>query len=227
MSPFQGIIFDLDGTLHRDDGAAMAEAYLDAGSRAAVALGANLSLEEARRVATRAFNDLGSYARGFELHGVDPTDFHFKFHEVLDERAIEPVSGVIEAIENCRPQNFVLLTHASRDWAMRSIARLGLDRYFPSSRIVAFEDYEFCGKDVADIGFVRALAELETRPEETALIEDSRRNLPIPAAMGIRPFLVNYRRPRASKDPCAYREVGSVIEAIEGIVAHNRAMVVA
>lgn len=227
MSPFRGIIFDLDGTLYRDDGAAMDEAYLDAGSRAAVALGAPLTLEEARRVASAAFRHHGAYAPGFVRHGVDARDFHFRFHELLDERAIEPVAGVAEAFGVCRLRNFVLLTHASRDWAERSITRLGLEGYFPPDRIIAFEDYGFCGKDVGNVAFKMALARLETPPYETVLIEDSRRNLPIPAAMGIKTVLVNYRRPGAPRDPHAFMEVTAVTQAIHLIAASKRATVAA
>jgi putative hydrolase of the HAD superfamily len=219
--PIRGIVFDLDGTLYRDDGEAMAAAYLDAGSRAAVDLHPALTIEEARLIADSSFERYGLYATGFEARGIDPRDFHFRFHELLDVAVIEPIEGLAAALDTCGTANFVLLTHASRHWAEHAIGRLGLARHFPSKRILAYEDFGFSAKSIHPLPFQMAMAGLGTDAAETAVIEDRSRNLVVPHRLGMRTYLVNYRLPEALRSAYAHGERTSVVEVLADIRIHN------
>lgn len=219
-----GIVFDLDGTLYRDDGEAMDSAYESAGVAAALAAGALLSAEAALLVARKSFASHGYYAKGFEAYGVDPEDFHFRFHIHLKDEAMEAVEGLHDALAACGTDRFVIATHSSRDWASRAVRRLLLDHLFPAERIITLEDCRFRDKRSDEEPFRRALAILGTAPERTAVIEDSARNLVIPKQIGMATLLVNYRDQAKPAPAQIDVQTRSILEALALIGRINSPM---
>lgn len=216
-----GIVFDLDGTLYRDDGPEMEAAYERAGVAAALAAGAALSAEEALLVARESFAVHGFYARGFVPHGVGEEDFHFRFHAALETRAIGIVEGLHDAIAACGTDRHVILTHSSRHWASRAVAHLLLGDRFPPERVVVLEDCGFLDKRENEAPFRKALSMLGTEPSRTAVIEDSSRNLTVPKRLGMPTVLVNYRDPARPKPAHVDLQTGSIIEALAVIGGIN------
>jgi putative hydrolase of the HAD superfamily len=210
-----GIVFDLDGTLYRDDGREMEAAYERAGVAAALAAGAALNVEEALLVARESFAIHGYYAKGFVPHGVEETDFHFRFHAALETDAIGTVDGLHEALSACGTDRFVIATHSSRDWASRAVGHLLLGDTFPAARVIVLEDCGFRDKRGHEEPFRKALAILGTEPSRTAVIEDSARNLTVPKRLGMPTVLVNYRDPARPKPPHVDVQTGSIVEALE------------
>ena len=86
----------------------------------------------------------------------------------------------------------VILTNASKSWAKRALAQIELSHMFEDTRIISLEDVDFKAKAHHADGFVRGLELLGTRPENTLVVEDLARNLPLAKELGLTTALVHH-----------------------------------
>ena len=118
-------------------------------------------------------------------------DYHFKFHDSIDEKIIAVNEEMKEALEAVQLPH-VILTNASRRWAQRTISHLGLDRWFTDDHIIAQEDAGFQPKSSGYKGFEIAIDKLGMPEQNILMVDDLARNLRIPKEMGMQTALVHH-----------------------------------
>ena len=194
MTSIEGVIWDLDNTLYRFEGDFEQACHI-AAARAAVKGGLVDGYEQALALCLQSYEEFGhSYRLFIERYNVDRIRLHHDYHSFVDENLIRGEAELIALFERA-PQRHVLLTHASREWAERALARIGLKAFFPEDRIVAAEDTDFQPKSDSRAPFEKALGLLGLPPEKSVVVEDTAANLRIPCAMGMATALVHYGRP--------------------------------
>ncbi|MEM6781663.1 MAG: HAD family hydrolase [Pseudomonadota bacterium] len=187
----KGIIWDLDNTLYRFDDA-FEKACNIASARAAIDMGVQLSLNEAIVVAESSFEKHGYSGLIFEReYNICFKDYHFKYHDAIDEKIIEANEDMKAELGRLNLPH-VILTNASRRWARRVIAHLGLDPWFPDEAIIAQEDSEFTPKARGPRGFEIALEKLGLPCGEILMVDDMTKNLRIPKDMGLQTALIHH-----------------------------------
>ena len=191
FSRIDGIIWDLDNTLYRFD-AAFEHACNIASARAAISLGVPMEFEEALEVAQISFRKHGFSGLIFEQnYQICRQDYHFKFHESIDEKIIRVNEEMKAGLQNIGIQN-VILTNASHEWAVRTLTHLGLKDFFPDTHILGQENVDFIPKARDNHGFEKALEILNLNPENALMVDDLSKNLRIPATMGMQTALVQH-----------------------------------
>jgi putative hydrolase of the HAD superfamily len=193
IARIKGIIWDLDNTLYRFDDA-FEQACRIGSARAALDLGVTMSMEEAMVVAEDAFITTGYSGAYFEREfSINRREYHFRYHEVIDEKVIE-VNEEIKVLIGALNLPHVILTNASRPWAHRVLGHLGLDPWFPDDRIIAQEDTGFIAKAQGTQGFDMALERLNLPPQDILMVDDMEKNLKIPKSMGLQTVLLHHGR---------------------------------
>lgn len=187
----KGIIWDLDNTLYRFDDA-FEHACNIASARAAIDLGAQLSMTEALVIAEGSFEQYGYSGHVFQQeYQISFEDYHFKFHDSIDEKIIEANEEMREALAAVTLPH-VILTNASRRWAQRVLKHLGLDPWFSDDRIIAQEDSDFQPKSRGPRGFEIALEKLGLPAHNILIVDDLTRNLRIPKEMGLQTAWIHH-----------------------------------
>lgn len=180
----KGIIWDLDNTLYPSN-ERMEFSFNEAIARAAVASGVTMTYEEALESAQDSWARHGYSGYVFvREHGLCSKDLHFKFHEFLDEKAIEKCEETLRHFAALDVRH-IILTHSHRSWAQRVLDHMGLRQWFQDHHVFGLEDYDFRHKHESTTPFDRALAQLELPPEQVVMVEDLLPNLRIPRDMGM------------------------------------------
>lgn len=194
LSGIQAIIWDLDGTLYRFD-----EDFLvacnHAAAKAAIHLGVPLKLDEAVEFAWQSHAQTGQsilhFLRDYEIK---VEQMHDVYHELIDEKLIKTAVQTKSLFQSLKlPQ--IIITHASKDWAARVLAHLGLKEYFPDTHILGKEDYQFQSKCSSPLSFDMGLEILGVKPEAVVVVEDTVKNLKIAADKNMHTALLHYGRP--------------------------------
>jgi len=216
----EGVIWDFDGTL-TDFDLDGASPVVNACVHAVLSLGVPLTPVEARELAQTGFERHGRFFPSFEQYGLNKREFHHAFYAALDSSVIHFSRDLSDAFGRCGLNNHVLLTHSARVWVEAGIRRLGLADYFPDKNILALEDFNFIRKHESQVPFTSGLEILNTSPGDTAVIEDTVRNLEIPHGMGMLTILVNRREPLSSRPGCVQHEARNAAGALEIIARTN------
>jgi len=186
-----GMIWDLDNTLYRLD-EALKTAFDHAFAKAVISAGVPLDMMEAVRMARASYEAYGYSGQVFiDQYGLDRAQLHYEYHDMVSERVIEAsleTIGLMEAL----PHRHALVTHGSRDWAKRVLNHLQLSSFYPEDRIFALEDYNFEQKHVSRRSFQVAMERLELPASEIIVVEDTLKNLELPAAMGMTTVLIHH-----------------------------------
>lgn len=197
LSHIEGIIWDLDGTLYRFSDA-FEQACNIAAARTAEKLLPDLTFEDALKVAEESYNEWGFSGRHFvDRYGIHYPDYHFLYHDAIDETIIEKNDAMLAALQKLDLPS-ILVTHASRRWADRALTHLMMRDYFP--HIIALEDTDFDGKAYTTAPFIKALELLNLTPEKVLVIEDSARNLIKPKEMGMTTAYIDHGKSAISGD---------------------------
>jgi len=215
----KGIIWDFDGTLSDFD--------LDGASRvvsacvdAVLSMGVPLTRVEAFELAQTGFKRHGRYFPSFEQFGISQRDFHYAFYAALDSSVIQFSQSLSDGFGRCELNRHVLLSHSARIWVEAGIRRLGLAEYFPHKNILALEDIGFIRKHESQVPFTSGLEMLNTFPGDTAIVEDTVRNLEIPHKMGMLTILINRRDPLISRPDYVHHVTRNATEAL-GVIART------
>jgi len=213
-SCIKGIIWDLDNTLYRFTDA-FYKSCTEAAAEAAQELGINLSYEDTLKLAERSELEHGYSMHGYVTdHGLTYASLHFPFHQKIDEKVIDPIPNLKEALQNIKlPQ--VILTNASRCWAERALKFIGIDDLFQSDRIIPMEDTDFEPKARSDKGFKLAMRKLNLSAEEIVMVDDLDRNLTIPYDLGMQTAYMHHGDPIQDLPDFIHAQYRDVVELVE------------
>lgn len=199
LSLANGILWDLDNTLYRFD-KAFETACNIAAARTVEKLMPGVSYEDALEAAERSYREHGYSGKILiEQFGIAYSDYHYLYHDTIDETIVERNDAIIAALDDLDLPN-VLVTHASRRWAERTIRHLSMEKYFPSTRIIALEDTEFQGKAYSRAPFIKGMELLNLPPEQMVVVEDTAKNLIRPKEMGMTTVLIHHGNPPRETD---------------------------
>lgn len=179
VDPVEAVLFDLDDTLcsYRQDGATVLEAAFDrAGvppsfeaadyyARYGEYLGASEDIHDLR---ARCFGDLASEAGHGRETGRRVAE---AYAEIRDQRAVDPLPGAIETVEDLRGEGVPigLVTNGDPGMQRRKLEAVGLADAFDT---VVFAGYDTAPKpDPAP--FERALDALDTAPARAVHVGNS------------------------------------------------------
>lgn len=191
LSHVKGLIWDLDNTLYRFD-QAFEKACNIAAARTVQQLIPQVSFEEAFAAAEKSYIDHGYSGKALvERYGIAYPDYHYLYHDTIDESIIERNEAIIIALGDLALPH-ILITHASRRWAERTLRHLSMDAYFPCDKIVALEDTQFQGKAYSSAPFIKGLELLNLPPENVLVVEDTVKNLVRPKEMGMTTVLIHH-----------------------------------
>ena len=214
LNNLQAIIWDLDNTLYRFDGD-FENLCTVAAAKAVIKSGINMSYEEAFSYCQKSYDEYGhSYYLVIKEHQIDQHQIHFDYHSFIDETVIKKSIELIELMDQA-PYKHVLVTHASFEWASRSLSHLGLKKFFSDDMIIPAEAIDFSRKSESTKPFLEALKKLETDIDHTIVIEDLANNLKIPKEMGLSTALVHYGRPPNPKPDYIDYFCNNAIEFLE------------
>lgn len=195
----KGIIWDLDDTLYRFD-EVFVTACNHAAANAAIKLGVELSFEEAAVMAEESFYQFGFSGAIFEQrYSISREEYHYHFHDSIDEKIIEVNQAMIEGMRKLTYSN-VILTNASRGWADKVLNHLALNEFFDDNKIIAQEDAGFISKAGGQDGFILALTRMDLKPEDVLMVDDMAKNLRIPKEMGMQTALIHHHKAGLEKE---------------------------
>lgn len=188
-----GIIWDLDNTLYRFD-TIFEDACNRAAARTICSMVENLSFDEAYQAAVHSYNTHGYSGKALiAQYNLDYRDYHFPFHEAIDETILARNDAMIAGLRDLnRPQ--VIITNASRHWAEKALRHLGMKEFFPDHAILPLEDSAFEAKASSPKPFTMAKDILNVAAENILVVEDTVRNLKVPKEMGFNTALIHHGR---------------------------------
>lgn len=179
------LLFDLDETLYPTDTGmfeeigALIHRYLEE------RLG--IPREEVPRLRRAYYERYGTTLRGLQLHHqVDPDDYLAFVHDVDVTRYLRP-NPALDAVLATLPQEKVLFTNASQEYALRVLDALGVRRHFRRIFDIRALGYH-CKPD--PLAYQIVLEALEAEGPECLLIEDTVRNLRVGHELGMHTLLV-------------------------------------
>jgi putative hydrolase of the HAD superfamily len=190
LSHIRGIIWDLDGTLYRYNDHFI-EACNVAAAQTVVEIGLNVSYNQALIIARNSQKQAGHSFKLFGDMGIQYSDYHHPFHDKIDHLVLTKNLELKSAL-GAVSLPMVVLTNASRDWAIRALSHLDLLPIFKELNIFSLEDVGFKPKAHHTDGFDLSLKHLGVLPKDAMIVEDLSRNLVVPKKMGITTVLVHH-----------------------------------
>lgn len=192
LNNIKGIIWDLDDTLYSVT-PALHQSMRESVARAVVKMGYDISFEEALALAEESQEKHRLTVKILvDKFGIEKQDLHLPFHAEMDHTVTNPCPNLPGAFAANPHIKHVLMTHASRDWAMRMLPHLGIADYFEPHAVLGLEDVDFNHKHESDVVTKTCLEILGTTPQETAFAEDRDWNLTIPHKMGLTTILIDH-----------------------------------
>lgn len=216
FSHLRGVIWDLDNTLYRFEGDFEALCHV-AAAKAALKGGLQASYNEAFSLCLKSYDVYGhSYRIFIEEHGIAQDQLHYDFHDFIDEKLIRKSLELVAAFERS-PLGHVLVTHASRGWAGRALAHIGLKEFFPDEKILPAEDTGFARKSESCAPFEKALELLGVDAENVAVVEDIAVNLRLPYELGMDTVLVHYGQKPSPMPPYVRHDYNNALEFLQAV----------
>lgn len=186
----EGIVWDLDGTLYRYD-VLFKQACNLAAARTAIDLGLEMALDEAVDLATRSEELYGSSFRLFAERGIKYDEFHHPYHRAVDTTILRKNAEMRIELQSLG-MPMVILTNASRDWALRTLDHLELTDIFTEKNILSLEDVSYKSKSTSPDGFFKAIGLLNLPASSVLMVEDLAANLIHAKALGMTTALVHH-----------------------------------
>ncbi|MFP3852968.1 MAG: pyrimidine 5'-nucleotidase [Anaerolineales bacterium] len=189
MTPIEQLFIDLDDTLYPAGNGLWNDVSARIGAYMVERIG--LTPQEADERRLRYYRQFGTSLTGLMAdYGIDPDEYLSFVHDIPLERYLSPDPKLIELLERL-PQSKAIFTNASRSHAERVMDLLEVSRYF--SRIIAIEDTGLVNKPELH-AYTRALELTGRRDGEGSLFaDDTRKNLPPAAGLGMITVWVNSR----------------------------------
>lgn len=192
LNTLKGIIWDLDDTLYAVT-PALEQSMRESVARAVVKMGYDITYEDALALAVESQEKYRLTVKILvDQFGIEKRDLHGVFHQEMDHTVTQPCADLPAAFQMQPQLKHVLMTHASRDWALRMLDHLGLSQFFEEGAVLGLEDVDFHHKHESDRVTKTCLEILGTEPEYTAFAEDRDWNLTIPHQMGLVTVLMDH-----------------------------------
>ena len=192
LQNIKGIIWDLDDTLYSVT-PALHQSMRESAARAVVKMGYDINYEDALALAIESQVTHRLTAKILvDKFGIEKRDLHLPFHAEMDHTVTQACPDLPLAFASNPQIKHVLMTHASREWAMRMLPHLGIADYFEPEAVLGLEDLDFNHKHESDYVTKACLEILGTKPEETAFAEDRDWNLTFPHKMGLVTVLIDH-----------------------------------
>ena len=192
LKNIKGIIWDLDDTLYSVT-PALHQSMRESVARAVVKMGYDINFDDALSLAEESQEKHRLTVKMLvDKFGIEKRDLHIPFHAEMDHTVTNACPDLPSAFRALPNVKHVLMTHASRDWALRMLPHLGLNDFFEPHAIMGLEDVDFNHKHESDVVTIRSLEILGTDPHETAFAEDRDWNLTIPHKMGLTTVLIDH-----------------------------------
>jgi len=208
-------LFDLDNTLYP----ASCRLFDQVERRMAEFICEFLSIteEEAHELRRRYWRDHGTTLSGLMLnHGLDPEDFLAYVHEI-DLSAMRPDERLGRALERL-PGRKLVFTNGSMRHAARILERLDLAHHFEAVFDIAAAGYV----PKPDSGAYDTLVRRHgVRAERTLFVEDTAKNLPPAARLGMTTLWLHHeesRRPEAEVEAHIHHRTDDLAGWIESVL---------
>lgn len=208
LGQIKGIIWDLDDTLYSVT-PALHDSMRRSVAKAVVEMGYPISEAEALKLAEESQKTHRLTVKMLmDKFDIDVRDLHIPFHAHMDHTVPEICSDLPDAFALGYKwgMQHVLVTHASRDWALRMLERMDIADYFKPEHVFGLEDIDFQKKEDSDRATRTGLDVMGLTPSHTAFAEDRDYNLTIPHAMGLTSVLIDHpSQPRELPPHVDYR----------------------
>lgn len=214
----QGILWDLDNTLYRLDDT-IERAINLAVAKAAVSLGAGLTVEEAMKLAHQSWLEHRHSAHYFIVHyGFALADIHHETDRMLSGTLVRKCHETRDLFGRLDMAH-ALITHAARPWALRTLEHLELKPWFPDAQVFAYEDFGFESKARSRRSFTEALAAIGRAAEDTLMVEDTVENLRVPHEMGLTTILLHHGQKKDAYPPYVDFTFGNARELLDALMS--------
>jgi FMN phosphatase YigB (HAD superfamily) len=188
----KGVIWDLDDTLYSVT-PALHTSMREAAAKMVVDMGHPISYEEALQLATESQEKHRLTVKLLVDRFQSPDRLiHLPFHANMDHTVIKGCADLPTRFAQNKHLDHVLVTHASRDWALRMLDHLGLADFFKPDQIFGLECIDFEKKDSSERATKTGLEKMGLNPDEVAFAEDRDWNLTIPKALGLTTVLIDH-----------------------------------
>lgn len=192
LSHLKGVIWDLDDTLYAvNDG--LKRSMRESIARSVVDMGFPITFEDALKMAEESQKIHRLTVKLLvEKFGIGHEELHLPFHANMDHLVIPKNPALPVAFAEAPHLNHVLVTHASREWAVRMLDHLGITDFFPAHHVLGLEDIDFEKKDSSERATKTGLSLMGLNPGEVAFAEDRAYNLTIPHRLGLTTALIDH-----------------------------------
>jgi putative hydrolase of the HAD superfamily len=192
LKNIKGIIWDLDDTLYSVT-PALHQSMRESVARAVVKMGYDIGYADALKMAEESqLKHRLTVKMLIEKFDIKKRDMHLPFHAEMDHTVTDACPDLPATFVNLPHIKHVLMTHASREWAVRMLAHLGLSEFFEPNAILGLEDVDFNHKHESDVVTRQSLGIMGLNPNEVAFAEDRDWNLTIPHDIGLTTILINH-----------------------------------
>jgi FMN phosphatase YigB (HAD superfamily) len=194
LGDIKGVIWDLDDTLYSVT-PALHESMRRSVAKAVVEMGYPISEEEALNIAEESQKTHRLTVKMLvEKFDIDMKDLHIPFHAHMDHTVPDICADLPLVFEEAYKQGMqhVLMTHASHDWALRMLERMGIADFFKPEHVFGLEDIDFEKKDISDRATRTGLEMMGLEGAQAAFAEDRDYNLTIPHKLGLATILIDH-----------------------------------
>jgi putative hydrolase of the HAD superfamily len=192
LNHIEGVIWDLDDTLYTVT-PALKESMRHSAAHTVIGLGHDIGFDDALSLAEQSQHE---YRVTFKLlndrFNIEHKDLHFPFHAGMDETVIDPVPELVTAFTALPQIKHSIITHASREWALKMLDHLGIADFFAPSAVFGLEDINYEHKDKSDRATKTCLSAIGVDANKAAFAEDRDYNLTIPHEMGLTTVLMDH-----------------------------------
>lgn len=171
------IIWDLDNTLYKftDDQVA---GWNNTTARYVTESGLDVPFDTAVTLAEQGwFNHRDSAHHFVQEHGFTRRDIHIGVNKLLCETTAQPCLETPALLRRLGARRNVILTYATRDWALRVLNHTGLSEFFDDSVVFGAENYNFEDKAHSPRGIQTVLDKMGGNAGTTLFVEDTLPNL--------------------------------------------------
>lgn len=196
IQALKGIIWDLDNTLYTLTDTIEGQ-WNWAYARYFASL-PHLPYDEqtAFKLAETSYNETGYSAAWFiKQHDLCPRETHRGVHQHMCAEQLAACDTTQRLFASHPNLSHAVVTHGSRDWALRALARLGLQDFIPETYVIGLEDADFETKRTSPRGLHMAMDRLGLGPDKLMFVEDLAENLVIPKRHGLTTCLLTQGRP--------------------------------
>lgn len=194
LSHIKGIIWDLDDTLYKVT-PALHKSMRESIAASVVQMGHPISYEDALKLAEESQSQHRLTVKILvDKFRISHEDLHLPFHANMDHRVTDICPDLPKALKDAETLGIqhIIMTHASREWALRMISHMGVSEYFKPENVFGLEDIGFEKKEDSPRATQTGLDIMKLQPHQVLFAEDRAHNLSIPHGMGLTTALIHH-----------------------------------